>query len=64
MCDPIYLGGFTLVKNATVDNTILGSVYNYMYTANPDRSGKAGTRVKEPFCYVVISCMDPESSSV
>ena len=43
--DPNYLGGFTLVKNATVDTTIPGSVYHYTYTANPDRSGNAGNSV-------------------
>ena len=43
--DPNYLGGFTLVKNATVDATIIGSAYNYTYTANPDRSGNAGNSV-------------------
>ena len=43
--DPNYLGGFTLVKNATVDTTIPGSAYNYTYTANPDRSGNAGNSV-------------------
>ena len=32
--DPNYLGGFTLVKNATVDTTIPGSIYIYTYTAN------------------------------
>ena len=37
--DPNYLGGFTLVKNATVDTTIPGSVYSYTYTANPDAAG-------------------------
>ena len=30
--DPNYLGGFTLVKNATVDTTIPGSIYSiYVY---------------------------------
>ena len=43
--DPNYLGGFTLVKSATVDTTIPGSAYNYTYTANPDRSGNAGNSV-------------------
>ena len=35
--DPNYLSGFTLVKSAPVDTTIPGSIYNYTYTANPDR---------------------------
>ena len=61
--DPNYLGGFTLVKNATVDTTIIGSVYNYTYTANPDRSGNAGNSVTRTILVVDnLSCMDPESS--
>ena len=61
--DPNYLGGFTLVKNATVDTTIIGSVYNYTYTANPDRSGNAGNSVTRTILVVdTLSCMDPESS--
>ena len=64
--DPNYLGGFTLVKNATVDTTIIGSAYNYTYTANPDRSGNAGNSVTRTILVVddlsSTSCMDPESS--
>ena len=30
--DPNYLGGFTLVKNATVDTTIPGSIATAVYT--------------------------------
>ena len=43
--DPNYLGGFTLVKNATVDTTIPGSVYSYTYTANPDAAGNPGSTI-------------------
>ena len=43
--DPNYMGGFTLVKNATVDTTILGSVYIYTYTANPDAAGNPGSPI-------------------
>ena len=39
------MGGFTLVKSATVDTTIPGSIYNYTYTADPDGSGNAGDSV-------------------
>ena len=64
--DPNYLSGFTLVENATVDATIIGSAYNYTYTANPDRSGNAGNSVTRTILVVndlsSTSCMDPESS--
>ena len=65
--DPNYLGGFTLVKSATVDTTISGSVYSYTYTANPDGSGNAGNSVTRTISVVDnsssnTSCMDPESS--
>ena len=64
--DPNYLGGFTLVKSNTVDATILGSVYNYTYTANPDGSGNTGDSVTRTIVVVdntsSTSCMDPESS--
>ena len=43
--DPNYLGGFTLVKNATVDTTIPGSIYSYTYTANPDTAGNPGSTI-------------------
>ena len=43
--DPNYLGGFTLVKNATVNATIVGSAYNYTYTANPDSAGNLGSNI-------------------
>ena len=59
--DPNYLVGFTLVKNATVDTTIICSVYNYTYTANPDRSGNAGNSVTRTILVMDdLSCMDPE----
>ena len=61
--DPNYLSGFTLVKSAPVDTTIPGSIYNYTYTANPDRSGNAGNSVTRTILVVNnTSCMDPESS--
>ena len=64
--DPNYLGGFTLVKSNTVDATILGSVYDYTYTANPDGSGNTGDSVTRTIVVVdntsSTSCMDPESS--
>ena len=60
------MGGFTLVKNATVDTTIPGSIYSYTYTANPDRSGNTGNSVTRTILVVddlpSTSCMDPESS--
>ena len=64
--DPNYLSGFTLVKSSTVDATIIGSAYNYTYTANPDKSGNAGNSVTRTILVVddlsSTSCMDPESS--
>ena len=73
--DPNYMGGFTLVKSATVDTTIPGSIYNYTYTADPDGSGNAGDSVTRTILVVDnsssntpsntpsnTSCMDPESS--
>ena len=61
--DPNYLSGFTLVKSAPVDTRIPGSIYNYTYTANPDRSGNAGNSVTRTILVVNnTSCMDPESS--
>ena len=43
--DPNYVGGFELVENDTIDTTIIGSVYKYTYTANPDSSGNVGNNV-------------------
>ena len=61
--DPNYLSGFTLVKSAPVDTRIPGSIYNYTYTANPDRSGNAGNSVTRTILVVNnTSCMDPDSS--
>ena len=64
--DPNYMGGFTLAKNATVNTAIIGSVYEYTYTANPDRSGNVGNSVTRTIFVVnnlsSTSCMDPESS--
>ena len=64
--DPNYLSGFTLVKSSTVDATIIGSAYNYTYTANSDKSGNAGNSVTRTILVVddlsSTSCMDPESS--
>ena len=61
--DPNYLSGFTLVKSAPVDTRIPGSIYNYTYTANPDRSGNAGNSVTRTILVVNnTSCMDSDSS--
>ena len=43
--DPNYSGGFTLNKNATIDTAIIGSVYNYTYTADADNAGNPGESV-------------------
>ena len=49
-----------------IDATILGSVYDYTYTANPDGSGNTGDSVTRTIVVVdntsSTSCMDPESS--
>ena len=37
--DPNYMGGFELVENDTINTAIVGSAYNYTYTANPDAAG-------------------------
>ena len=64
--DPRYSGGFTLVKSATVDTTIIGSVYEYTYTANTDSSGNVGDSVTRTIFVVdnlpSTSCMDSELS--
>ena len=57
--DPNYLGGFTLVKSATVDTTILGSVYNYTYTANPDTAGNPGSTISR-----IVTVVDTSSSEI
>ena len=43
--DPNYSGNFTLDANATVDATIIGSAYNYTYTADTDTAGNPGDSV-------------------
>ena len=55
--DPNYLGGFTLVKSATVDTTIPGSVYSYTYTANPDAAGNPGSTISR-----IVTVADTSSS--
>ena len=55
--DPNYMGGFTLVKNATVDTTIPGSVYIYTYTANPDAAGNPGSSISR-----IVTVTDTSSS--
>ena len=40
--DPNYSGNYILISNATVNTTILGSVYNYTYTAYDDDAGNPG----------------------
>ena len=40
--DPNYMGGFKLVENDTINTAIVGSAYNYTYTANPDAAGNPG----------------------
>ena len=40
--DPNYSGDFTLNTNATVDTSLIGSVYNYTYTADADTAGNPG----------------------
>ena len=51
--DPNYIANFTLVKNATVNTTKMGSVYNYTYTAYPDTVGNPG-----PSTSRIITVMD------
>ena len=46
--DPNYSGGFTLSTNDTndkIDTAIIGSVYNYTYTADADPAGNPGESV-------------------
>ena len=46
--DPNYSGGFTLSTNDTndkIDTAIIGSVYNYTYTADADTAGNPGESV-------------------
>ena len=52
--DPNYVENFTLVKNATVNTTIIGSVYNYTYTANTDPAGNLGSSTSR-----IITVMEP-----
>ena len=43
--DPNYMGGFELVENDTINTTIVGSAYNYTYTAKPDAAGNLGDSI-------------------
>ena len=43
--DPNYVGGFELVENDTINTTIVGSAYNYTYTAKPDTVGNPGDSI-------------------
>ena len=52
--DPNYSGNFTLDANATVDATIIGSAYNYTYTADADTAGNPGDSVSR-----IITIIDP-----
>ena len=52
--DPNYVENFTLVKNVTVNTTIIGSVYNYTYTANTDPAGNLGSSTSR-----IITVMEP-----
>ena len=66
--DPNYSGNFTLDANATVDATIIGSVYNYTYTADTDTAGNPGDSVSriitiiEPYPITVTSLSIASSS--
>ena len=64
--DPNYMGGYILDHDAPVDTTIIGSVYEYTYTANTDSSGNVGGSVTRTIFVVnnlpSTSCMDPELS--
>ena len=51
--DPNYIANFTLVKNATVNTTKMGSAYNYTYTAYPDTAGNPGSSTSR-----IITVMD------
>ena len=52
--DPNYSGNFTLDANATVDATIIGSAYNYTYTADTDTAGNPGDSVSR-----IITIIEP-----
>ena len=43
--DPNYSGGFTLNKSDEINTAIIGSVYNYTYTADADTAGNPGESV-------------------
>ena len=57
--DPNYIANFTLVKNATVNTTKMGSVYNYTYTAYPDTAGNPGSSTSR-----IITVMDADPVNV
>ena len=53
--DPNYSGDFTLNTNATVDTSLIGSVYNYTYTADADTAGNPG----ESMSRIITITADP-----
>ena len=57
--DPNYSGNYTITSNATVNTTVLGSVYNYTYTADDDSVGNPGNSVSQ-----IITIIDPKPITI
>ena len=45
--DPNYSGTYNFISNTTLDTRVLGSVYNYTYTADDDSVGNPGNSVSQ-----------------